>query len=95
LYVRLPSSKMVSEIPVVRNRVRRMSWSVGRKALDVLEEVAQVVVQRVLVALQNGQLHTFVCPQAVESCEELFGHWLFGANVGRGIDELRISLRAG
>jgi hypothetical protein len=23
---------MVSEIPVVRNRVRRMSWSVGRKS---------------------------------------------------------------
>lgn len=54
--------------------------------------LAQVVVQGILVTLQYRQLHTFVCPQAVEGCEELLGHWLLGAYIRRCVDHLGVSL---
>lgn len=55
--------------------------------------LAQVVVQGVLVALENGELYTFIGPQAVERGEELFGHWLFCADIRGRIDHFRVSLR--
>ena len=103
---------MVSDIPVVRNRVRRISWSVGRKSLansrsmswkkllavsrsateSLVYLLAQIVMQGILVALQYCQLHALVCPQAIEGCEEFFGHWLLGAYIRRRVDHLGVSL---
>ena len=54
--------------------------------------LAQVVVQSILVSLEDGQLHTFVGPQAVEGREKFVRQWLLDANIRRCVDELRVSL---
>jgi hypothetical protein len=60
----------------------------------VTDLLAQVVVQRILVALQYRQLHSLVGPQAVEGREVIFRHGLFGANVRRRVDHFRVTLDA-
>jgi hypothetical protein len=50
-------------------------------------------VQRILVALEYGELHALVGPEGIEGCVELLGHGLLGANVGRRVDHLGIPLR--
>lgn len=42
--------------------------------------LAKIVVEGILVAFQNGKLHTFVCPEAVECSEAFLGHWVIDAN---------------
>jgi hypothetical protein len=75
-----------------------MSWKKlkGGLAIEyvglVFDILAQVVVQGILVALENRQLHTLVGPQAVEGCEVVFRHGLFGANVRRRVDHFGVTL---
>ena len=54
--------------------------------------LAQVVVQSVLVALQDRQLHALVGPQGVEGVQVVLRHGLFCANVWRRVDHFRESL---
>lgn len=56
---------------------------------DVL---VQVVVQRILVALEDCELDALVGPQAIEGREKLVGHGLFGADVGGSVDHFRVAL---
>ena len=74
-----------------------MSWKKllavsPRAAASLVYLLAQVVMQGILITLQYRQLHTLVCPQAIEGCEELFGHWLLGAYIRRRVDHLGVSL---
>lgn len=48
--------------------------------------LAQVVVQSVLVALQDRQLHAFVGPQGIEGVQVVLRHRLYCANVWRRVD---------
>ena len=50
--------------------------------------------QRILVALENCQLHALVSPQAVEGMEKVLRHGLFSANVWRIVDHFRVTLQA-
>lgn len=59
-----------------------------------LDLLAQVVVQRILVAFQDGDLHALVGPQSVERVKEVLGHRLLGADVWRRVDHLRVTLQA-
>jgi hypothetical protein len=88
-------------MPVVRNLVRRISWSVGRYSFEKrrstsekklglismeqqmkgrLDVLAEIVVESILVAFQDGKLHAFVCPEAVECCQAFLGHRVFHAD---------------
>jgi hypothetical protein len=54
--------------------------------------LAQVVMQRILVAFQDSQLHTLVCPQTIEGIKEFVGHWLVSANIRSRVDHLGVAL---
>jgi hypothetical protein len=60
------------------------------KCLFVL--LAQIVVQGVLVALQDRQLHALVGPQSIEGVQVVLRHRLFCANVWRRVDHFREAL---
>lgn len=64
-------------------------WEMICAGIDAL---IQIVVQSILVALQDGELHALIGPEAVEGCEEFFRHGLFGADIRCSVDHFRIPL---
>lgn len=47
-------------------------------------ELGEVVVKSIFVALLNGELHALVPPQTLESIEAVQRHWIVGADIRIG-----------